>query len=477
MRRRRLATVVGILCTLLAGKPFAADRIWLIGGGYDPENAQVQIEQNVLWARDVLRSLPGERSIRTYFNDGNDPAPDVTLWQKPAEDAASLQPLARVYGEFHWNGESVRSHRIDAVDGPATRKAVSELLRRELPGLRAGEQGVLVYAGHGSPVEGGDEGSQLDLWGGAALSETDLRELLSRQPPATTLRFVFTQCFAGGFQDALLPLPDAGIERCAFYAAPRDKPAEGCTTGLDVDEYRGYGTYFFAALAGQARGGGALLADPDRNGDGRTDPYEAHLYTLRAARSTDLPRSSSEQYLLDWEPWYLPLVTVAPQADNPYFEIAMLLADDLGLPDAARPTVNAHRKTVQQQIRRLQYRQEQARSRAQSVMEQLQTDVEQRWPRARYPRTRAYRDFLNEDLAAAQVFIQAHPQYPALVQDQDSYWALDNAIVELERRVAQLDRIDLLMQLARLRDAFLARAGDRERAVYQRLLDCERRPL
>jgi hypothetical protein len=110
-------------------------------------------------------------------------------------------------------------------------------------------------------------------------------------------------------------------------------------------------------------------------------------------------------------------------------------------------------------------------------MDQLQTELERRWPRVRYPRTLAYREFLREDLGAAQAFIQAHAQYPALVQDQDSYWTLDNAVVELERRVAQLDRIDLLQRLARLRDAFLARADAGERNVYQRLLACEQRPL
>lgn len=470
----RSGAALAALLASLGATAQAADRVWLIGGGYDLNNSQVQIEQNVLWARSVLQSLPGTRSVQTLFNDGDDPAADVTLWQQPVEEAATLQPLARVYGESHWNGETARSHRIAAVDGPATRAAVLEMLQREIPALRAGEQGLLVYAGHGSPE---DNGSRLDLWGGNALDQSDLQELVARQPAATTLRFVFTQCYSGGFQDALLPLPDTGAARCAFYAAPRDKPAEGCTTGLEVAEYRGYATYFFAALAGQARGGGALLADPDRNGDGRTDPYEAHLYTLRAARSTDLPRSTSEQYLLDWEPWYLPLLPVTAQDGDPYTDIAYASADDLGLPDAARPTVHAHRKAVQQQIRRLVYRQERARSRAAAVMEQLQGELEQRWPQARYPHTLAYRRFMQEDLAAAQHFIQAHPRYPALVQDQDSYWTLDAAIVELERRSAQLDRIELLEHLARLRDAFLTRADDAERAVYQGLLDCERQPL
>ena len=470
---RVTALLLACLCGADAG---AADRVWLIGGGYDLDNSQVQIEQNVVWARDTLYALPGERLVRSLFNDGDDPAPDLVQWQKPAEDAANLQPLARVYGEFHWNGETARSHRITPIDGPVTRAAVLDLLGREIPALRAGEQGLLVYAGHGSPT---DAGSRLDLWDGGDFDAADLRELLGRQPPATTVRFIFTQCFAGGFQDALTPPPGqpAIAGQCAFYAASRDQPAEGCTTGLEVTDYRGYGSYFFAALAGRARDGGALVTEPDRNGDGRVDPYEAHLYTLRAARSTDLPRSSSEQFLLDWAPWYLPLLRVAVRADNPYAEIAAALAADLGLSDAARPTVHAHRKLVQQQIRRQIYRQEQARSRAESLMEQLQVELEQRWPQARYPHTRAYRDFVHMQLDDAQTFIAAHPRYPQLVRDQDDYVTLDNAIVELQRRSAQLDRIELLLQLARLRDALLTRAGAAERTRYRQLLDCEKLPL
>lgn len=468
---------IALLAAVLNTTVNAADRVWLIGGGYDLENSQAQIEQNVLWARDTLRSLPGTRELRVFFNDGADPAPDVLQWQKPAESTAALQPLARVYGEFHENGETTRSHRIAPVDGPATRAAVMTMLQTEIAALRAREQGLLVYAGHGSPTA---TSSRLDLWGEGSLDAGDVRELLLRQPRETTLRFVFTQCFAGGFQDALLAptaaMPNAA-RQCAFYAAPRDKPAEGCSASLEVAEYRGYGTYFFAALAGQARHGGALPFAPDRNRDGRVDPYEAHLYTLRAARSTDLPRSSSEQYLLDWAPWYLPLLRVSQREDNVYADIAAALAEDLGLADAARSTVHAHRKAVLQQIRRLSYRQQQARSRAEAAMEQLQSELEQRWPQARYPHTLAYAEFLRRNLATAQAFIEAHARYRGLVQDQDDYTTLEAAIVELQRRAAQLDRIDLLQQLARVRDAFLVRADDDERAAYRSLLDCEQRPL
>jgi hypothetical protein len=462
-----------LLLSVVNATANAADRVWLIGGGYDLDNSQVQIEQNVLWARTVLRTLPGERSIHVHFNDGDDPAPDVTLWQPPEESAATLQPLARIYDSYYLNGESVRNHGIDPVDGPATRAAVRAALREGIVTLTPGTQGLMVYAGHGSP---GDSGSVLNLWGDGRFDPDDLRDIVARQPAGTRLRFVFTQCYAGGFHAAVLPAT-GDPERCGFYAVAADQPSEGCTSGLDIADYRGYGTYFFAALAGQARDGGALLADPDRNGDGRVDPYEAHLYTLRVARSTDVPRSSSEQYLLDWEPWYLPLLPVAPQPGNPYPQTAAALGADLGIAAPTRRAVHDHRKQVRMQIRRLIYRQEQARARAQGAIDQLQHAVETRWPGARYTRTLAYKRFLEQDLDAAQAFIETHTLYPDLVAAQDEYWNLDKAVLELQRRLAQLDRIEHIQRIGRLRDALLARGGKADRAMYERLLACERHPL
>ena len=471
--RNRCAPIVVMLAGLSGANTQAADQVWLIGGGYDLENSQVQIEQNVLWTRAVLQALPGERSIQTFFNDGDDPAPDVILWQKPAEETTSLQPLARVYGADYANGETLRSHTITPVDGPATRQVLMDLLPQAFTALAPGEQGLFVYAGHGSS---GETGSQLDLWGGAPLALADMRKLVAAQARDTTLRFMFTQCYAGGFHTAVVP--QAGEpQRCGFYAVAEDQPAEGCTASLDVAEYRGYATYFFAALAGQTRTGGPLLAEPDRNRDGRVDPYEAHLYTLRAARSTDLPRSSSEQYLLDWEPWYLPLLRSQAQADNPYTEIAQALERDLDIAGPLRPALHALRKQVQTQLQQLAGRQEQARSRGQAAMDQLQAALEQRWPDARNPHTLAYTRFLARDLAAAQTFILAHARYAELVSQQDTYWAIDDAMLALTRQLALYDRIEHLHRLARLRDVFLARADAAERAVYLGLLGCEQRPL
>lgn len=476
MRLPHASHLVFACVMAVCGHAAAEQRVWLIGSGPGLDNTQVQIERNLLWVRATLESLPGTRRIDSFFTDGDDPAPDITLWQPVEESAATLQPLARVYDTYYLNGEAVRSHRIDALRGAATRQNLRAALRDDLAGLPAGSDGILVYVGHGSRMA--DE-SRLDLWGGVPLTASDMQDMLAAQPVDTRLRLVFAQCYAGGFHAAVMAA-DGAVERCGFYAVAADQPAEGCTVSLDAGDYRGYSTYFFAALAGQARTGGALPFAADRDGDARVDPYEAHLYSLRAARSLDIPRSSSEQFLLDWEPWYLPLLRVETVADNVYAQVARDLFDDLGLQTQdtrLKPALLAHRKVVQAQVRRMLYRREQARDRAAGAREQLQRDLESRWPSARYPYTLAYRDFLRDDLDTAQAFIQEHPLYRDLVADQDEYWKLDAAILELQRRLAQLDRIDHLLRLARLQTAFAARADSADRDRYQRLLDCERQPL
>ncbi|MFN2310037.1 MAG: hypothetical protein ABR553_09935, partial [Gammaproteobacteria bacterium] len=152
------AAILALLTAAPQAAAQAEDRVWLIGGGYDPDSSQVQIEQNLRWARAVLRAQPGARRIQVYFTDGDDPAPDVSVWQPPPEAATTLQPLARLYDSEYLNGLSLRNHRIVPVAGPATRDSVRTALHEGLAALTPGSQGLVVYAGHGSP------GGVLNLW-------------------------------------------------------------------------------------------------------------------------------------------------------------------------------------------------------------------------------------------------------------------------------------------------------------------------
>ena len=108
------------LMLLLPGAPAVpadADAVWLIGGGPDVYESQVQIERNVLWVLRAMDTLPGERKVRVFFTDGSEATPDVHEWAPPPETAAALQPLARVF-DAHWrNGLRYRNHGIPGCGG------------------------------------------------------------------------------------------------------------------------------------------------------------------------------------------------------------------------------------------------------------------------------------------------------------------------------------------------------------------------
>jgi hypothetical protein len=476
---------VFLLLLLLSASVRAADDVWLVGGGYDVRNSEAEIEQNVLWIQRILQGqLPNAR-LHIYFTDGSDPWPDVKVWRPAPDTTASMQPLARVFDTYYLNGESFRNHQVPDVEGKSTADAVLRGLSRDISQLGPGDHGLLIYLGHGSEGEGGQSGNRLDLWGRSELTARDLHALFAAAGPGVQLRFVLTQCYAGGFYRLVEASGVSGAQairgdRCGFMAVPADEPAEGCTAGMDNGDYRGYSTYFFAALQGRNRDDSPLTVAPDRNGDGRVTLLEAHLYALQAARSTDLPLATSEQFLMNWSPWYLPLLPVKNQSDNAYRQIAEQLADKLeqeSVTISGTRASESYRTQLEHEMDRLQDEQERLQASIADMRSHMRAMIETRWPQVLVGHTQAYREFLQHDLEAVQAFILSHPEYPQLKSAQDAYWVLDRQILEQERRLRQLDRLEHLQTLARLRDGLRQYGGKTARAAYEQLLDCEDQPL
>ena len=175
----------------------AADYVWLIGGGYDPNSSQAQIEQNVLWVSRLLKTIPGARTQRIYFDDGDNPANDVRE-QMPLR-TASLEPLRRLFAHGHVAGYRYRNHAIPRVDGGTEHTALVANLEREIAGLRPGDRLLIVFNGHGSRNRRDSKGNRLWLWNNTSLDVREFDTLLARVPPVVPVRFVFTQCYAGAF--------------------------------------------------------------------------------------------------------------------------------------------------------------------------------------------------------------------------------------------------------------------------------------
>ncbi len=478
MRRTEAFVVVFLLLAPLPA-PAATDYVWLIGGGYNPDSSQAQIEQNVLWVSRLIGQLPGQRVQRIYFDDGDNPAHDVRE-QTPLR--APPEPLRRLFAHGHVAGYHYRNHAIPRVDGGTERAALVAKLDQEIAGLRIGDRLLIVFNGHGSRNRRDPKGNRLWLWNNTSLDVREFDALLTRVPPTVPVRFVFTQCYAGAFA-RLAPGKDGN--RCGFLAESEDQPAEGCAAGVDANDYRDYTTYFFAALAGRTRLDAPLPVNPDLDGDGHVSLYEAHLYALRAGESADLPRSTSEAFLERWRPWYADwrgLFGLNDDAlpDNVYTRLAQELGIKLDLPTdakALRRALKQRRTELQSRARLLQRRQREQLRRIQALQHDIRKMVVERYPALeRLSRQETLTD-ADGDTREIIRAIGAHPRYAELVQAQDARAAGEAELLAIERSLSRLDVFQRSKRLARWHGRFEAEASATDRETYGKLLACEQQGL
>jgi len=459
----------------------AADHVWIVGGGPALGNSQAQIELNVNWVIQVLHGNPGARQLHVYYTDGNAPGKDVVLWQPPKESRETLQPLARVFDEVNANGESYYSHQVPHVVGGTEASALRPSLEKEFSTLKPGDRALLIYNGHGLHDSRDAAGNTLRLWNNTSLSVRELDQIMNRIDPAVPVRFVFTQCFSGGFERLVHPRAQDTLElgeanRCGFFAESEDREAEGCSASIKIGDYRDYSTFFFAALQGRMRTGELIEVNPDRDGDGVVSLHEAHLFALAQGQNADLPRSTTEVFLERWQPWYLRWVDTGAEPDNVYGKIAREVARKNGLPEAGPALVHEMRGRRQALATAMDSLLDEQASLGQelgALRSAIRKDVAARWPEALSPYTLNFANFLKKDLTAAQDFILAHPRYAELVAKQDRRAALDEEVLHVDRDITQLDKILRLRTLARLQSQFEQHATAREREWYGRLMSCE----
>lgn len=488
MKRNSAGCVLAAGLCLFSLPAMSADYTWIVGGGYDLGSSQVQIEKNVLWARQALLDAPsrsGDRNISVFFSDGDDPGKDIKSWQPADVNTASLQPLAMIYGAAYANGVDFRNHHIDKVRGTTQRDYLEQALRSDFEKLNAGDRGLFIFNGHGGHNKKNTAENRMFLWGDTSLSVIDMSRLLNHVNDKATMRFVFTQCYSGGFERLMHPAAEdsnvlVSANRCGFFAESEHRQAEGCSAGINTGDYRDYSTYFFAALQGQTRQGEALPENPDRDSNSEVSLYEAHLYTLSQAHSADLPRSTSEVYLERWQPWHLRWFSASQGSGNVYAELASQLAKQLEVPgsqSAQRSVAGKLKRRLKRNDAKLEKERDTVRQRMNNLRYTIRFELEKRWPEAANSRTDKYRDFLDNHVDEAQAFILAHEDWADLLSLQQRLEAITRERLQIERDLNQFDKLDRLNKLARLRQQFEQHANATEKAEYQRLLACEQQPL
>ena len=480
----RFCFLAGILL-LYPAAVFAVDHVWIVGGGPTLFNSQAQIELNVKWEREVvLRQNPKAR-MSVFFGSGSSLEKDVVAWRHPEESPASMQPLARVFGANFQNGEWFYKNSVPGIAGETRSKSLDAHLQKEFANVSAGDKALFIFYGHGSRDPSDNSGHVMRLWGDTRKTASDLVDLLSGINKEAPVRIFLPQCYSGGFAKSIyagsLGTGSTKAARmCGFMAVADDMESEGCSPSIKVGDYRDYSSYFFAALDGRTRTGAPLPASPDHNRDGKVTLREAHFYSLVYGESTDVPRSTSDVFLENWEPWYLRPFSAQPDPGNIYRQAMTILAARNGLPAGADRFVPEARSSLSdsgKQIALLKKEQDDLFKKTESLRATIKADVLARWPETSSPYTGKYRDFLLNQLNAAQQYIMQRPDYSALVDFQEQYMELDTQILASKRKYAQFERILRLHKLAQMLEKFERHAGRSDRAAYDKLVACEETTL
>jgi len=475
---------------LLYSKAAQADQAILIGGGYNVNGSQGQIELNVKWVQKLLKEA--ELSVTTFFTDGEDPAPDVHYLSLDSLDtepsaidklATQLEPVARLFKNQLANQRRYRNHSIEDVQGGTDVNTLAQAIEQILK-TNPDEPNLIIYNGHGSQSKTSTDRVTMDLWNDTQMTVTDLHSILNRSNAPN--RFVFTQCYSGGFHRLAYENPEKGLQlsettRCGFTAESAYRLAEGCSASIDTNDYRDYTTYFFAALDGYDRNGNLLPIETDTNGDGDVSLREAHFYTLENAHSTDLPRSTSEDYLASWQPWFLKWIAEKPTLqNNEYAKIFRVLADRHDIPLAGNPA-KMIRDKMQSFIKisdDLTAQQDDVQSALAEIQQELIYAAQAKWPSLANPYTAVFQSMsaTGEMIQVANWLIK-QPDYQTMVELQNKGDGIVNAQLENERNLTQMHKMLHFRNIAKLKRQIYEYGTAEQISDYEKLVACEDKPL
>lgn len=487
---KTLSKSVLIALLLLNSTVVIADKAILVGGGYNINGSQGQIELNVKWVQQVLQNA--NIPVTAFFTDGDDPTPDVHYLTEndsnneptPLDELANeLQPVSRLFGDHIANAVRYRNHSVANVAGstraPELTQSISDLFSQAND-----DATLIVYNGHGKQSPANADQVTLELWDNTQMTAAELHSLI--EPATSPTRFVFTQCYSGGFHRLAYKNPAKGLElseslRCGFTSESAYRLAEGCSASINSNDYRDYTTYFFAALDGYDRHGEILGVDTDANGDGKVTLREAHLYTLEAAHSTDLSRSTSEDYLINWQPWFLKWIagnTAIP--DNEYAKLFRSIAAkyNIDLSNNSSKEIRKRMAEYKEVALQLTAQREQLHEELSELQFDLAEKATRKWPQLIGPYTAAFQSMTaSGEMLNVATWVADQPDYPRIEQLQQQDDSLVADYLENERNLTQMQKMIHMRRLADLKRQLYQFGNADEVGAYERLLSCEDAPL
>ena len=452
-----------------------ANYVILIGGGDYPGNSQASIESNTKWIANLVKE-DQDKKLLIYFTNAGKQSPDVKK-ERPnqGEERSLFEPLARVYKNEIKLREHFYKNNINDVSGGTNSEYLKKELGKRVKNISPGTDLLLIYQGHGGQNQSDANKNYLKLWGRTKLTVVDLDKLLNTVPKNIRIRFVFPQCYSGGFSSLMYKDLEkknglADSLRCGYLAQSHDKQSEGCTSSINTADYRDYSNYFFSALSGKTRSGAPLLYNPDTNSDGTVSLREAHFYTLVTAHSTDFSRSTSEQYLEDWQPWYIRWLPDT-NVKNEYSDAANMLLKKVAGGDAS--IVKNKINNLANQIEVMEATQNKLNNEIKKKQKILKQKLSLRWPAISAPYTKKYSILIKNDLEQINNFLLSSEEFLMLRDLQNTRAQYEQTILDLRRDMVQHQKYIRLMKLATIKQHFLQLADSKSNAEHQRLVQCE----
>jgi len=458
-----------VMQTALAGQ-----KIIQIGGGYNIDASQGQIEDNVIWLSQILKKSSDD--VENFFaaGDGKGLVKDVSLYAVAVSDSG-MEALARIFDSGDANRLIFKSNDVPEVVGSMRKDEIVNALSMRLKDIEKSQDILLIYNGHGNYGNEDIRLNSIKIWGDEQINIAEMDGILDHAPDDATVRFVFPQCYSGGFYYLIYsdPWSDklASQNRCGFFAeSPYDK-SEGCSLSTNKDEYRDYSTYFFAPLNGATRNGDPLPVSADMDQDGAVSYRESHLYALMVGESKDLSRSTSEMYLESWVPWFVRW-GYEENKESIYWKIAEYLSKVHGLSMDGKVLAQS-KSRIQGAIASVIVEQEARLAEIENLASDIKNIIVLRWPEVLHPYTQSYINLINKERDEIADHIKGLSEYTQLVEAQDNLSRLSAEELELERAGAQIDKIVRMKQLAYLEKQFDRFADNHDKQAYQRLLGCE----
>lgn len=306
--RVRTGLLLGVAGWLVGVAAAAAgegrDYFLTIGGGGAPQNNQVSLERNVVYFRQALGDcgLSGAPHDVLFACGTDASVRDLQFVDPRRQPPRANLLLARLFGSDEALYHSYRAHDLPAVQGPATRAALTTWFQTTGARIADGDRLFVYFTGHGSGGQkAAPRNTTMDLWLDGGMPVREFAGLLDKLSPKVQVVLVMVQCHSGGFADVIFKDGVPGSElsrarRCGFFATWHDRVAAGCTPDTVEENYREYSTYFLAALSGRTRGG-KRVPTVDYDGDGRTSLAEAHAYVQLTSDTVDIPVCTSDGLL------------------------------------------------------------------------------------------------------------------------------------------------------------------------------------